>query len=145
MIADGERLGLEIVAHVLDEALALRVSGQIVLGLGPLRRFLDERERHRRRAVRMMNDEPELLHLVVLFRALGDLDDGLVLDGERGGIGGLEGISRRNQTKAGLVYQAIANDPLSAAVLSLEEIRSMTRELFAASRDHLPQFKSVEI
>ena len=42
---------------------------------------------------------------------------------------------------ARLVYQAIANDPLTAAVLSLEEIRSMVKEMFAASKDHLPQFK----
>jgi alpha-galactosidase len=46
---------------------------------------------------------------------------------------------------ARLVYQAICLDPLSAAVLSLEEIKDMTRQLFAASARELPQFKHVEI
>jgi alpha-galactosidase len=46
---------------------------------------------------------------------------------------------------ARLVYQAICLDPLSAAVLSLEEIKEMTRQLFAASAPCLPQFKHVEI
>ena len=44
-----------------------------------------------------------------------------------------------------LVFQAIAHDPLTAAVLSLAEIREMTRELFAAHRDWLPQFKRIDI
>ncbi len=39
------------------------------------------------------------------------------------------------------VYRAIAHDPLTAAVLSLAEIRQMTNELFAQHRDYLPQFK----
>ncbi len=39
-----------------------------------------------------------------------------------------------------LVYQAIANDPLSAAVLSLAEIQQMVDELFEHNRDYLPQF-----
>jgi alpha-galactosidase len=46
---------------------------------------------------------------------------------------------------ARLVYQAIAHDPLTSAVLSLAEIRDMVREMFAANREWLPQFKSVEI
>jgi alpha-galactosidase len=40
-----------------------------------------------------------------------------------------------------LIYQAIAHDPLTAAVLSLAEIREMVNEMFACNRDHLPTFK----
>jgi alpha-galactosidase len=40
-----------------------------------------------------------------------------------------------------MVYRAIAHDPLTAAVLSLAEIRQMTNELFAQHKDYLPQFK----
>ena len=39
------------------------------------------------------------------------------------------------------IYQACYFDPLSSAVLSLEEIRKMTRQLFEVNRDYLPQFK----
>lgn len=39
------------------------------------------------------------------------------------------------------IYQACYFDPLCAAVLSLEEIRSMVREMFEANREYLPQFK----
>ena len=42
-----------------------------------------------------------------------------------------------------LVYQAICYDPLTAAVLSLQEIKAMVKEMFSKSRRHLPQFKSV--
>jgi alpha-galactosidase len=40
-----------------------------------------------------------------------------------------------------LVFQAIAYDPLTAAVLSLAEIRRMVNEMLSQDRDHLPQFK----
>ncbi len=40
-----------------------------------------------------------------------------------------------------LVYRAICHDPLTAAVLSLSEIKQMTNELFAQHKDYLPQFK----
>jgi alpha-galactosidase len=40
-----------------------------------------------------------------------------------------------------LVYRAICHDPLTAAVLSLAEIKQMTNELFAQHQDYLPQFK----
>jgi alpha-galactosidase len=40
-----------------------------------------------------------------------------------------------------LVYYAVANDPLSAAVLSLAEIREMTDKMLEQNRDYLPQFK----
>lgn len=39
-----------------------------------------------------------------------------------------------------LVYQAIAHDPLTAAVLSLAEIREMTDKMLAQNRPYLPQF-----
>ncbi len=39
------------------------------------------------------------------------------------------------------IYRAICHDPLTAAVLSLAEIRQMTNELFAVHQDYLPQFK----
>jgi alpha-galactosidase len=39
------------------------------------------------------------------------------------------------------VYRAICHDPLTAAVLSLREIKDMTNELFAQHKDYLPQFK----
>jgi alpha-galactosidase len=40
-----------------------------------------------------------------------------------------------------MLYRAICNDPLTAAVLSLAEIRSMVNEMFAQNKDYLPQFK----
>jgi alpha-galactosidase len=44
-----------------------------------------------------------------------------------------------------LVYQAIAHDPLTAAVLSLAETKQMVNELFAANRDYLPTFHHVTV
>lgn len=44
-----------------------------------------------------------------------------------------------------MVYRAIAHDPLTAAVLSLAEIRQMTNELFAQHKDYLPQFKHFSV
>jgi alpha-galactosidase len=43
-----------------------------------------------------------------------------------------------------LVFQSIAYDPLTAAVLSLEEIKRMVNEMLAQNRDYLPQFKHFE-
>ena len=40
-----------------------------------------------------------------------------------------------------MVYHAVAYDPLTAAVLSLAEIKEMVNEMFAQNRDHLPTFK----
>ena len=40
-----------------------------------------------------------------------------------------------------MLYRAICNDPLTAAVLSLAEIRNMVNEMFAQNKDYLPQFK----
>jgi len=45
----------------------------------------------------------------------------------------------------GLVFQAIAHDPLTAANCSLAEARKMTGELFARFRRYLPQFKGKRI
>jgi alpha-galactosidase len=44
-----------------------------------------------------------------------------------------------------LVFQAIAYDPLSAAVLSLAEIKAMVSEMLEQNRDHLPQFEHFEV
>lgn len=40
-----------------------------------------------------------------------------------------------------LVFQAIAHDPLTAAMLSLAEIKEMVNEMLRQNRDHLPQFE----
>jgi alpha-galactosidase len=42
-----------------------------------------------------------------------------------------------------LVYQSICYDPLTAAVLSLDEIRQMVKAMLNKNRAHLPQFKTV--
>ncbi len=39
-----------------------------------------------------------------------------------------------------LVFQAIAHDPLTAAVLSLDEIETMVNEMLAQNKEYLPQF-----
>ena len=44
-----------------------------------------------------------------------------------------------------LVYRAIAHDPLTAAVLSLAEIRQMVNDLFQVHKQWLPQFEAHEI
>ena len=44
-----------------------------------------------------------------------------------------------------LVYQAICYDPLSAAVLSLAEIRKMVREMLLKNRRYLTTFKNLKI
>ena len=44
-----------------------------------------------------------------------------------------------------LVYRAICFDPLTAAVLSLAEIKQMTNELFAQHQQYLPQFKVYKV
>jgi len=42
------------------------------------------------------------------------------------------------------VYYAIAHDPLTAAVLSLAEIRDMVKAMLKKNEAHLPQFKTVK-
>jgi len=44
-----------------------------------------------------------------------------------------------------LVYQAVAHDPLTAAVLSLAEIKTMVAEMLKKNRRYLPQFKSIAL
>lgn len=44
-----------------------------------------------------------------------------------------------------LVYQAICFDPLSAAVLSLREIKQMVQEMLRKNKAYLPQFKKIDI
>ena len=44
-----------------------------------------------------------------------------------------------------LVFQAIANDPLTAAVLSLAETEQMVNEMFQLNRDYLPQFEHFSV
>ncbi len=50
----------------------------------------------------------------------------------------VEGILAGDPT---LIFQAIAHDPLSAAVLSLQEIRSMVNEMFTVNQEYMPTFK----
>jgi len=44
-----------------------------------------------------------------------------------------------------LVMQSVLYDPLSAAVLSMAEIREMVQKLLEQNKDYLPRFKSVKI
>jgi alpha-galactosidase len=44
-----------------------------------------------------------------------------------------------------LVYQAIAHDPLTAAMLSLAEIEQMVNQMLEQNRHHLPQFKHFKV
>ena len=44
-----------------------------------------------------------------------------------------------------LVFHAIAYDPLSAAVLSLAEIRAMVQAMLNRNRPYLPQFRNIKI
>jgi alpha-galactosidase len=44
-----------------------------------------------------------------------------------------------------LVFQACAYDPLTAAVLSLAEIKKMVNEMLRQNRDYLPQFKRFKV
>ena len=44
-----------------------------------------------------------------------------------------------------MLYRAICNDPLTAAVLSLAEIRNLVNEMFAQNQAYLPQFKIYKV
>ncbi len=46
---------------------------------------------------------------------------------------------------AEMAYHAVAYDPLTAAVLSLAEIRKMVKQMFKASANFLPQFRKVKL
>ena len=52
--------------------------------------------------------------------------------------GALEGDTRK-------IYEAICFDPLTSAVLSLEEIKNMTNEMLEKNKDYLPQFKKFRV
>lgn len=43
------------------------------------------------------------------------------------------------------VFHAVCYDPLTSAVLSLEEIRTMTAEMLEKNREHLPTFRTLKI
>ena len=51
--------------------------------------------------------------------------------------GAIEGDRRK-------VFHAVCYDPLTSAVLSLDEIKQMVDEMFEANRGWLPQFKGLE-
>jgi alpha-galactosidase len=42
------------------------------------------------------------------------------------------------------VYQAVAFDPLTSAVLGIQEIKEMTSQMFAQNKDYLPQFSGFD-
>ena len=44
-----------------------------------------------------------------------------------------------------LVFQAVLHDPLTAAVLSMAEIKDMVNCMFEQNRDFLPQFKHLSV
>lgn len=46
---------------------------------------------------------------------------------------------------AEMIFHSLCYDPLTSAVLSLDEIRRMTREMFAANEGHLPTFTSTTL
>jgi len=43
------------------------------------------------------------------------------------------------------VYQAIAFDPLTSAVLGIQEIKEMTAKMFRQNRDYLPRFSNFDL
>jgi alpha-galactosidase len=43
------------------------------------------------------------------------------------------------------VYQAIAFDPLTSAVLGIQEIKEMTAKMFAQNESYLPQFSNFNL
>jgi len=43
------------------------------------------------------------------------------------------------------VFHSICYDPLTSAVCSLEEIRSMVKEMFEVNREYLPQFQTIDL
>ena len=44
-----------------------------------------------------------------------------------------------------LIFQAIAYDPLTSAMLSLAEIKQMVNQMFAQNKDYLPNFKRLTV
>ena len=49
------------------------------------------------------------------------------------------------QGDAMMIYQAIAHDPLTAAKLSLAEIKKMVGEMFEKNREYLVQFERINL
>ena len=45
---------------------------------------------------------------------------------------------------ARMVFHSLCYDPLTSAVLSLEEIRSMVKDMFEVNREYLPTFKTID-
>jgi alpha-galactosidase len=43
------------------------------------------------------------------------------------------------------IYQAVAFDPLTSAVLGIHEIKEMTEKMFRQNKDYLPQFSSFKL
>ena len=43
------------------------------------------------------------------------------------------------------IYHAIAHDPLTAAVLSLAEIKALVNEMFQQNKPYLPHFKGFSV
>jgi alpha-galactosidase len=52
--------------------------------------------------------------------------------------GSLQGDPRK-------VYQAVAFDPLTSAVLGIQEIKQMTEKMLRQNKDYLPQFASLSV
>ena len=50
----------------------------------------------------------------------------------------VEGILTGDPT---LIYRAIAHDPLTASLLSLQETKAMVNDMFAMNRDWMPTFQ----
>jgi alpha-galactosidase len=49
-------------------------------------------------------------------------------------------LKQQLKEKKSLVYYAVALDPLTSAVLSLEEIKNMVDEMFEKEKKYLPDF-----
>ena len=43
------------------------------------------------------------------------------------------------------VFHAVCYDPVTAAVLSLDEIRKMVKQMLKMNQPYLPQFKSIDL
>ena len=96
---------------------------------------LDHRQ-NLRRANPRFQDQAELSRFKLdVTRELAPYATAVLLDPE---VSAVQAIAAGDPT---MVYRAICHDPLTAAVLSLAEIREMTNELFAVHKGHLPQFK----
>ena len=83
------------------------------------------------------NEDP-LIHGILLFRPLPP--QLALLSGTSSQIEELAVAGSLAGDKE-MIYQAICYDPLTAAVLSLREIREMVDEMFRQNEPWLPQFK----